>query len=166
MYFCCRLLTYCVQAKYAYRSIAEFVKHVTSHSSEHLERNPFPELHIPPAKIDDPEGEVEARSSRRKSGKSNSLMTIFQREDSSKKSPSSTMRQRSDVLLYRENEAVAKEEVREGDVATEEDVNLEKPIAKGKEHITNDSNNTSNDIVESGHSHQQVRVAVLIPSKS
>ncbi|ESK94434.1 putative lipase esterase from carbohydrate esterase family ce10 [Moniliophthora roreri MCA 2997] len=38
-------------AKYAFRAIAEFVKHVTGHSQEHLERNPFPELHRPPSDI-------------------------------------------------------------------------------------------------------------------
>lgn len=37
------------QATYAYRSIAEFVRHVTHHDKEHLERNPFPELHRPPS---------------------------------------------------------------------------------------------------------------------
>jgi hypothetical protein len=45
------LLTYLFQAKYAYRSIAEFVKHVTTHDAEHLERNPFPELHRPLSKM-------------------------------------------------------------------------------------------------------------------
>ncbi|ETW83742.1 Esterase/Lipase [Heterobasidion irregulare TC 32-1] len=34
-------------ARYAYQSIAKFIKHVTCHSSEHLARNPFPELHRP-----------------------------------------------------------------------------------------------------------------------
>jgi len=30
------------KAKYAYRSIAEFVKHVSTHDDEYLRRNPFP----------------------------------------------------------------------------------------------------------------------------
>ncbi|THH16438.1 hypothetical protein EW146_g4194 [Bondarzewia mesenterica] len=34
-------------AKYAYYSIAQFVKHVTLNPPEHLVRNPFPELHRP-----------------------------------------------------------------------------------------------------------------------
>ncbi|TFY78435.1 hypothetical protein EWM64_g5576 [Hericium alpestre] len=38
-------------AKYAYRSIAQFVRHVTMHSPEHLSRNPFPELHRPECEI-------------------------------------------------------------------------------------------------------------------
>lgn len=33
------------KAKYAYRSIAQFVKHVTENSKDHLEACPFPELH-------------------------------------------------------------------------------------------------------------------------
>lgn len=41
-----------LQARYAYRSIAEFVKHVTEHPAEHVECNPFPEHHLP-TDIDD-----------------------------------------------------------------------------------------------------------------
>ena len=32
------------KAKYAYRSIGEFIKHVTQHNVERNERNPFPEV--------------------------------------------------------------------------------------------------------------------------
>ncbi|KAH9482748.1 AB hydrolase superfamily protein C4A8.06c [Psilocybe cubensis] len=39
------------QAKYAYRAVAEFIKHVTKYDEEHLKRNPFPELHRPPEDI-------------------------------------------------------------------------------------------------------------------
>lgn len=31
------------QAKYAYRSMGEFIKHLTQHDAEYVERNPFPE---------------------------------------------------------------------------------------------------------------------------
>jgi hypothetical protein len=36
-----------MQATYAYRSIAQFARHVTGHSPEHVARNPFPEFHRP-----------------------------------------------------------------------------------------------------------------------
>ncbi|KAJ3518062.1 hypothetical protein NLJ89_g103 [Agrocybe chaxingu] len=42
----CHVLTvfmFTKSAKYAYRSIADFIAHVTSHDEEHLERHPFPE---------------------------------------------------------------------------------------------------------------------------
>ncbi|KAG0709807.1 hypothetical protein DFH29DRAFT_885883 [Suillus ampliporus] len=51
----CHVLTvfsFTNSANYAYHSIAEFVKHVTQHSAEYLERNPFPELHRSPMEPD------------------------------------------------------------------------------------------------------------------
>ncbi|EKM59247.1 uncharacterized protein PHACADRAFT_87660 [Phanerochaete carnosa HHB-10118-sp] len=56
------VFTFTDSAKYAYRSIAEFVKHVTTHDAAHLERNPFPEFHLPPADIADSAAEDEERS--------------------------------------------------------------------------------------------------------
>ncbi|KDQ29455.1 hypothetical protein PLEOSDRAFT_1038992 [Pleurotus ostreatus PC15] len=38
-------------AKYAYRSIAEFIKHATDSDSEQLQQNPFPELHRRPSAL-------------------------------------------------------------------------------------------------------------------
>lgn len=50
------------QAKYAYRTIVEFVKHVTTHYAAHLEKNPLPQFHIPPADDADPAIEDGRRS--------------------------------------------------------------------------------------------------------
>lgn len=52
------------QANYAYRSIAEFVKHVTDHDEEHLERNPFPELHRPCSDLSESDEHGTKRSKR------------------------------------------------------------------------------------------------------
>ncbi|KAI0031668.1 hypothetical protein K488DRAFT_51609 [Vararia minispora EC-137] len=41
------VFTFIESAKYAYRSIAQFILHVTSHSPEYVARNPFPEPHRP-----------------------------------------------------------------------------------------------------------------------
>ncbi|GBE80022.1 alpha/beta-hydrolase [Sparassis crispa] len=51
------VFTFTKSAKYAYRSIAEFAKHVTSHSEEHLDRNPFPELRRAPSEISESESD-------------------------------------------------------------------------------------------------------------
>ncbi|KAI0921632.1 hypothetical protein AcW2_006545 [Taiwanofungus camphoratus] len=51
------VFTFTQSAKYAYNSIAQFVKHVTSYSQEHLDRNPFPELHRPSMEISDSDSE-------------------------------------------------------------------------------------------------------------
>ena len=122
-----------LQAKYAYRSISEFVKHVTSHSAEHLESNPFPELHIPPADIEDPPLSDKKRTFKRKSAKGNSIFTLFKTNLNDPKNqagsgnleekPSSSTSHRSDVALYRENEEAAKEEARHGEAETSSDVN-------------------------------------------
>ncbi|KAK0191165.1 alpha/beta-hydrolase [Armillaria mellea] len=50
----CHVLTvfsFTDSAKYAYRSIAEFVRHVTDDDEAHLNRNPFPELHRPVSSV-------------------------------------------------------------------------------------------------------------------
>ncbi|CCM05570.1 uncharacterized protein FIBRA_07797 [Fibroporia radiculosa] len=53
------VFTFTQCAKYAYRSIAQFVRHVTTQSIDHLDRNPFPELHIPPDDLLDIDSEEE-----------------------------------------------------------------------------------------------------------
>ncbi|KAH9894438.1 alpha/beta-hydrolase [Cubamyces lactineus] len=103
-------------AKYAYRSIAQFVKHVTDNSSEHLLRNPFPELHRPPSEISGSESEDEARPS----GKHPS--SKFHRSQHAKHpKPASgplgsadSEGDRTDIELYRSNEATAEREVKQG----------------------------------------------------
>ncbi|KAI0700770.1 alpha/beta-hydrolase [Cytidiella melzeri] len=121
------VFTFTPAAKYAYRSIAEFVKHVTSHSAEHLERNPFPELHIPPAEIDDPTPDEE------KPERNNPLAAMFLQSEPKNGTPSPSTSRRSDVALYRQNEEVAKEEAREGDTETKDDVSNNKPVPNLKE---------------------------------
>ncbi|KAI0787047.1 hypothetical protein BC629DRAFT_1593579 [Irpex lacteus] len=143
------VFTFTAAAKYAFRSIAEFTKHVTSHSPEHLERNPFPEFHIPPAEINDPSLSDEKEARKRKAAKKNgSLMTMFSaKEDEGgdiqekKASSPSSSSQRSDVALYRENEEIAKEEVREGKTETEGDM---KPSGPANEvlHTSKDNEKT------------------------
>ncbi|KZT72544.1 alpha/beta-hydrolase [Daedalea quercina L-15889] len=53
------VFTFTRPAKYAYSSIAQFVKHVTQQPPDHLARNPFPEFHIPPEELDDSDDDSE-----------------------------------------------------------------------------------------------------------
>ncbi|KAI0089132.1 alpha/beta-hydrolase [Irpex rosettiformis] len=141
------VFTFTEAAKYAYRSIAEFVKHVTSHSAEHLVRNPFPEPHSPHAEIDDPTlpNYSEKHSSRRKSAKEKPLLTIFKvssdkhKEEGGKGegklplSPLSSTSHQSDVALNRENEEAAKEEEKHADAEAESNVKMSEPASKAPE---------------------------------
>ena len=79
------------------------MKHVTDNPDEHLERNPFPELHRPPSQISDssPRHKTEDSSARENSSRSRSPKSFL--------SPA-----RSDVDKYKSNEAVAEVEVKEG----------------------------------------------------
>ena len=142
-----------LQAKYAYRSISEFVKHVTSHSAEHLESNPFPELHIPPVDIEDPPLSDKKRTFKRKSAKGNSIFTLFKTNLNDPKhqagsgeleeKPSSSTSHRSDVALYRENEETAKEEARHGEVEASSDVNAATlPTNSHEEDVSGDDGKT------------------------
>ncbi len=54
---------YTTQAKYAYRSITEFVKHVTDNSDEHLDRNPFPVSHEANTQLSDSQSRAGTYSS-------------------------------------------------------------------------------------------------------
>ena len=89
------------QAKYAYRSIAQFVTHVKDSSEEHLERNPFPQLHRSLSqRIPGPEPEHQAPSASEKNASY---------PDGDQGCP------RSDVELYRANKAKTDQEVLCGD---------------------------------------------------
>ncbi|KAI9066431.1 alpha/beta-hydrolase [Trametes sanguinea] len=99
-------------AKYAYRAIAQFAKHVIDNSSEHLSRNPFPELHRPPSEISDSEAEDEDAAPRRQSHPNKKF-------HSSKRPPKlgrsiDSRGDQTDVERYRSNEAAAEQEVKEG----------------------------------------------------
>lgn len=97
-----------LQAKYAYRSIAQFVRHVTAHSPEHLERNPFPEYHRPPAPIP-PGGKRQRRHSRPPLiGGRRSIHRIVEDGESSDSS--------DDIAMFMENEDIALKEVNAGEV--------------------------------------------------
>lgn len=110
------------QAKYAYRSIAEFIKHVTSHSAEHLDKNPFPEFHLPPEEIADSASEDEDRSrrwkSKRNSEQPSKFASIFKRNRGEAPPPVGSEAKPADVSLYRGNEETAKEEHEAGKTET------------------------------------------------
>ena len=110
-----------MQAHYAYRSIAQFVKHVTRNSPEHLERNPFPELHRPPEDIspDDSSDEDDdrPRRPRQPSDRSSRFSGVFSTEKEKRSPPApSPAFDHEDVRLYKDNEAKAKVEVSQGKV--------------------------------------------------
>ncbi|PSS35406.1 hypothetical protein PHLCEN_2v1561 [Hermanssonia centrifuga] len=115
------------KAKYAYRSIAEFVKHVTSHSPGHLDRNPFPELHRPPSEIEDSGSEDEDRPYRAESTSrlgSSTLSGLFKRHH--EKAPTSEVVP-EDIRMYRDNEKVTKLEVDRGQADMRETSTVEEP---------------------------------------
>lgn len=99
------------QAKYAYRSIAEFIKHATSNSPEHLALNPFPELHRPPSEVStDDEPETPQKPS-----------LFFFSASSLRRKPKSEISSRKDddapdVKLYKQAVEVTSEAVKQGHV--------------------------------------------------
>ncbi|KAF9821291.1 hypothetical protein IEO21_00899 [Rhodonia placenta] len=96
------VFTFTDSAKYAYRSIAQFVRHVTTQSADHLERNPFPELHVPPDEpVSDSEEDDESHSTSQRVTK-NDEKTV---EDKMPIAISSSGTDR-----YRQNQEKAKEE--------------------------------------------------------
>ncbi|KAG6915654.1 hypothetical protein DXG01_010524 [Tephrocybe rancida] len=107
----CHVLTvfaFTDSAKCAYRSVAEFVKHVSHHDAEHLERNPFPELHRPPLEIPvaTEAGEHEHPLRER------ATKHLRRSQDGEKKHSPDKL----DAKLYKQNEAVVNNEVKQGDV--------------------------------------------------
>ncbi|KAI0356462.1 alpha/beta-hydrolase [Trametes cingulata] len=102
-------------AKYAYRAIAQFVKHVTDSSDEHLLRNPFPELHRPPSEISDSESEHDGGGPRHPSrGTKLSSTNVPPKRPRGPFEGGRSSSDRSDVELYRSNEAMTEIEVNEG----------------------------------------------------
>ncbi|KAF9464372.1 hypothetical protein BDZ94DRAFT_1256294 [Collybia nuda] len=102
----CHVLTvfsFTRSAKYAYRSIAEFVKHVTRHDPEHLKHNPFPELHRPPSEIS-PQVEVAERHS--------PFLQSGIRPTSESQSGDDHQISDFDTQMFRRNQANAEEEVK------------------------------------------------------
>lgn len=101
------VFTFTDSAKYAYRSIAQFVRHVTTQSADHLERNPFPELHVPPDEpVSDSEEDDESHSTSQRVTKNDEKAV----ED---KMPIATSSSGTD--RYRQNQEKAKEEVNTGE---------------------------------------------------
>ncbi|KZP24716.1 alpha/beta-hydrolase [Athelia psychrophila] len=83
------VFTFTPAASYAYRSIAEFVRHVTQNDAEHLAVNPFPELHRPPLDVGlsaDVEPDHDGR------------------HEAAENAAAMDRRQRSDVDIYKLNE--------------------------------------------------------------
>ena len=103
-----RIRTEQEQAKYAYRSIAQFVKHVTENSADHLDRNAFPELHRPRSRIYDSSGS-DAESPHLPGSPSSKRPRI----PKDLRSPN-----RSGVDLYQKNEAQVEDEVLHGQAET------------------------------------------------
>ncbi|KAI0824710.1 alpha/beta-hydrolase [Trametes gibbosa] len=110
------VFTFTEPAKYAYRSIAQFVKHVTDSSEEHLLRNPFPDLHAPPSETSDTESRQDSVPPHLPTAsKISSRPKPAQRPHSERSGSGSG---HSDVEMYRSNEAIAKEEFRRGTAGT------------------------------------------------
>ncbi|THH31314.1 hypothetical protein EUX98_g2870 [Antrodiella citrinella] len=109
------VFTFTDSAKYAYRSIAEFVKHVTLHTAEHLDRNPFPEFHLPPADIKDDDLD-ESRRRRPSQSRVKSSEQPFWRTHR----PNPPGGSREDVKMYKHNEGKAKEEESKGQTPNSE----------------------------------------------
>ncbi|GJE84268.1 alpha/beta-hydrolase [Phanerochaete sordida] len=117
------VFTFTDSAKYAYRSIAEFVKHVTTHDAAHLEQNPFPEFHIPPAAILDSASEDERdphqSKHKRPRRQSSKFLSFMRRSRGTAPVPVDSQVTRTDINLYRENEEIAKQEVESNSAAVE-----------------------------------------------
>ncbi|KAH9844100.1 alpha/beta-hydrolase [Rhodofomes roseus] len=93
-------------AKYAYSSIAQFVRHVTKQPPEHLARNPFPEFHIPPEDLDESEDDMDPPERPPAQHAVNDGEKVLRG-----KSPVDVPSGQDD---FRSNEKRAKEEVKEG----------------------------------------------------
>ncbi|KAF5387616.1 hypothetical protein D9615_000559 [Tricholomella constricta] len=109
----CHVLTvfsFTHSAKCAYRSIAEFVKHVSRYDADHLERNPFPELHRPPTKIHVDTEAHEDHPSALKASKN----YLSRHGHEKKRQAGQKSSDPSDVKLYKRNEANVSEEVKHG----------------------------------------------------
>ncbi|EPQ59012.1 alpha/beta-hydrolase [Gloeophyllum trabeum ATCC 11539] len=59
------VFTFTDSAKYAYRSISQFIRHVTIRSEEEVANNAFPELHKPPTEVSLGDGDSDDFHSRR-----------------------------------------------------------------------------------------------------
>lgn len=133
------------QAKYAYRSIAEFIRHVTKYDEQHLRRNPFPELHRPPDDIpmeQDPELLRKGTRNPLKASKDGS-MDNNDRDKPPGGSPSDKLGARnqetptSDIRIYLQNETIIVQE------ATEPDADI---ISSGTSTTAEDDSNDSTQV--------------------
>lgn len=89
------------------------MKHVTTHSAEHLDRNPFPEFHIPPEEIADSASEESVERPKAKRGRQSSKFArLFKKSAGTGTAPApiDSQVEKTDVLMYKENENAAKEE--------------------------------------------------------
>ncbi|RDB22775.1 AB hydrolase superfamily protein C4A8.06c [Hypsizygus marmoreus] len=107
----CHVLTvfsFTHSASCAYRSIAEFAKHVSDSSEEHLQRNPFPELHRPPSEISTASEADDEHPSALKHKTSKKTKASRPKEKRKSSDP-------SDVKIYKQNEANVFKEVQRGE---------------------------------------------------
>jgi hypothetical protein len=109
-FFSISLIRSISQAKCAYRSIGEFIKHVTSKDSEYLEIHPFPEFSSPLKKIE-------------KQSEMKTVRTLYNEECST--SPD------SDVEVCLKNPGIIMEEARDNDKA-KKPIDLSSPSSSGK----------------------------------
>ncbi|KAJ8698470.1 hypothetical protein PTI98_005176 [Pleurotus ostreatus] len=109
-------------AKYAYRSIAEFIKHATDSDSEQLQQNPFPELHRRPSALSvSPDVEAQDRTER---------STIVSRLQDKVVKPAPTPETPEDIALYKANEEVVMQAVEDHLNATSTQVANESSSSK------------------------------------
>ncbi|KAF8165523.1 lipase/esterase [Crassisporium funariophilum] len=118
----CHVLTvflFTRSARYAYRSIAEFIKHVSRYDEEHLERNPFPELHRPPDDIQpDSDPEMQKHKKHRglqkdkKSESGSNYKKLGQKSGHQHHESSAQGSETSEINLYRRNERMTSSEVK------------------------------------------------------
>ncbi|KAI0045124.1 alpha/beta-hydrolase [Auriscalpium vulgare] len=110
------VFTFTDSAKYAYRSIAQFVRHVTTHPQDHIALNPFPELHRPECKVhidNDSDVEIEDKV-QRKNGTVRRWLPGRARSEMYKKTVQDEDTSGAD--LYRANQDVVAEEIKTDDV--------------------------------------------------
>ncbi|KAF9534722.1 hypothetical protein CPB83DRAFT_211167 [Crepidotus variabilis] len=114
----CHVLTvfmFTKSAKYAYRSIGQFVKHITHYGQDHLARNPFPELHRPPDEVFNDDDHLTKGSKAGENGKKQkSRVDVWANRAHNKDDAREVSTPASDAEMYIKNEEIALQEVKSG----------------------------------------------------
>lgn len=120
------------QAKYAYRSIANFVKHVTGNSQERLRQCPFPELDVAT-----PSEDTDTTSQHQDAATEQPLPNELQEPHHLTPPAALTPNSSSGVQLYRENTEKLQTELKSKAESAKNEVRLEsKTLDDGKVMIT------------------------------